>query len=95
MIGDTMSADALIQQLPTLYAALDAEIAAAAPVCELSGRCCRFLEYGHTLFLSQPEAALLRETPFPPGAVIDEASCPYQVGGLCTARPITRKSPRN
>ncbi len=72
--------------LDILYAAVDGDIAAAAPVCELSGRCCRFKEYGHTLFLSRTEAELLLEPGLPAGAAIDDASCPYQVGGLCTAR---------
>jgi Fe-S-cluster containining protein len=73
-------------ELPALYLELAQEIAAAAPVCEVSGRCCRFRDYGHTLFLSRPEAELLLQKPFPPDAVIDAGSCPYQVGTLCTAR---------
>lgn len=72
--------------LVNLYAELGEEIAAAAPICELSGRCCRFKEYGHTLFISRPEAELLLEEGLPVDAVIDEASCPFQIGGLCTAR---------
>ncbi|MFN0051717.1 MAG: hypothetical protein ACKV0T_05975 [Planctomycetales bacterium] len=72
--------------LPALYQAVDGEIAAAAPVCQVSGRCCRFREYGHTLFLSRPEAELLLEPGLPANAVIDEGSCPFQVQGLCTAR---------
>lgn len=74
------------QELPALYEELAREIAAAAPVCELSGRCCRFREYGHTLFVSRAEAELLLENGLPAGAVIDDASCPFQIGGLCTAR---------
>jgi hypothetical protein len=74
------------EQLPALYLELAQEIAAAAPVCEVSGRCCRFHEYGHTLFVSRPEAELLLQKHFPPDAVIDAGSCPYQVGTLCTAR---------
>lgn len=73
-------------QLPQLYVELDKEVAAAAPICELSGRCCRFRDYGHTLFLSRPEAELLLQQRFPEGAVIDDAGCPYQTGNLCTAR---------
>jgi Fe-S-cluster containining protein len=65
---------------------LAADIARAAPVCELSGRCCRFKEYGHTLFLSRPEAERLLEQGLPENATIDEAGCPFQTGGLCTAR---------
>ena len=74
------------ERLLAIYDDLAAEIAKAAPVCELSGRCCRFKEYGHTLFISRPEADLLLEEGLPENAVVDEASCPFQINGLCTAR---------
>ena len=74
--------DALLE----IYDELAVDIAAAAPVCELSGRCCRFKEYGHNLFISRPEAELLVEQPLPENASLDESGCPYQVNGLCTAR---------
>ena len=73
------------EALLDLYANLDRDIAAANPVCNLSGRCCRFKEYGHTLFLSGPEAEVLLE-PGLPTDQIDENLCPFQVHGLCTAR---------
>ena len=38
---------------------LDAEVARLGPVCQLSGRCCRFKEYGHTLFVSTAEVQFL------------------------------------
>ena len=34
-------------------------MAQLGPVCQLSGRCCRFKEYGHTLFVSTAEVRLL------------------------------------
>jgi hypothetical protein len=55
-------------------------------VREVSGRCCRFDEYGHTLFLSRPEAELLLEQGLPEGARVEPGRCPFQVGTLCTAR---------
>ncbi|HVJ80616.1 MAG TPA: hypothetical protein VNC50_06055 [Planctomycetia bacterium] len=73
-------------ELFAIYAGLDAEIAAIGPRCEASGRCCRFAEYGHTLFLSALEAEALFEPGIPPGARLSAETCPYQVGGLCTAR---------
>ncbi|MCY2964172.1 MAG: hypothetical protein NT069_11160 [Planctomycetota bacterium] len=85
-IHDGTAVQNVVQQLPELYAQLGAEIEAAAPVCELSGRCCRFREYGHTLFISRPEAELLLQEPFPADATVDDAGCPYQVGTICTAR---------
>lgn len=69
-----------------IYEALAQEIAALAPVCEVSGRCCRFREYGHRLYLTRPEAQLLLAEGLPANSVVDEASCPFQIGGLCTAR---------
>jgi hypothetical protein len=69
-----------------LYQDVDRQVAAAGPVCVASGRCCRFKEYGHTLFLSNLEAELVLgsapayETPVSPDF------CPFQQGNLCTAR---------
>ena len=69
-----------------LYEEADAEVASHGPVCLASGKCCRFKEYGHTLFLSHLEAEVLLssapayETPTDPGF------CPFQVNLLCTAR---------
>ncbi len=74
--------------LRELYADLEADVARAGPTCALSGRCCRFEEYGHTLFLSAPEAALLLADAPPPSRPLDGgATCPWQNDqGHCTAR---------
>lgn len=69
-----------------VYAAVDAAVAAAGPRCDSSGRCCRFEEYGHTLFLSQFEAEILLETALPYEKPVTRAGCPFQVDNLCTAR---------
>src|SRR5438034_7402949 len=70
-----------------LYAEVDREVAAAGPVCVASGRCCRFKEYGHTLFLSSLEAdVLLAGAPAYDPANVTAAFCPFQKGNLCTAR---------
>jgi Fe-S-cluster containining protein len=70
-----------------MYTEVDREVAAAGPVCVASGRCCRFKEYGHTLFLSNLEAdVLLADAPdFDPTSVTADF-CPFQKGNLCTAR---------
>ncbi len=75
-------------ELRALYQALDAEVAALGPVCQLSGRCCRFKEHGHTLFVSAPEAQLLLAgAPRPQRAVDGGETCPWQdARGHCTAR---------
>jgi Fe-S-cluster containining protein len=76
------------QPLNAVFGALDAEIVKLAPVCRLSGRCCRFNEYGHTLFLSSVEAELLlSDAPEPSRPLDDGATCPWQDAvGRCTAR---------
>lgn len=76
------------ESLQGLYAELDAAVSERAPVCRLSGRCCRFAEYGHTLFVSAPEVALLLADAPQPARMLDEGeSCPWQdAAGRCTAR---------
>ena len=69
-----------------VYAEVDAAVAAAKPRCDASGRCCRFTEYGHTLFLSQFEADILLETAPSYSKPVSRDFCPFQVQGLCTAR---------
>lgn len=74
------------QGLLALYDDVATEIASAAPVCDLSGRCCRFREYGHTLFISRAEAELLLEQGLPENSTVSDEGCPFQIQGLCTAR---------
>ncbi|MES2791518.1 MAG: hypothetical protein V4719_18010 [Planctomycetota bacterium] len=69
-----------------IYDDLAQDLAALAPVCDLSGRCCRFKEYGHRLYISRTEAELLLQDGLPVDSTVDEASCPFQIGQLCTAR---------
>lgn len=76
----------LKKQVLELYTEADADVARAGPVCVASGRCCRFKEYGHTLFLSSLEAeTLLSAAPAYERPVTDEF-CPFQKDNLCTAR---------
>jgi hypothetical protein len=74
------------RQVLELYCEVDRAVAAAGPVCVASGRCCRFKEYGHTLFLSNLEAdVLLADAPnYQRPASSD--FCPFQKENLCTAR---------
>ena len=78
--------EALRGQVLELYQEVDCEVAAAGPVCVASGRCCRFKEYGHVLFLSNLEAeVLLAGAPgYQPPVTPD--FCPFQKDNLCTAR---------
>ncbi|MGP0063823.1 MAG: hypothetical protein ACLQGP_09525 [Isosphaeraceae bacterium] len=75
-------------ELRALYDQLDTEIARLGPICQLSGRCCRFREYGHTLFVSSIEIdLLLSEAPEPSRPLDRGETCPWQDAlGRCTAR---------
>jgi hypothetical protein len=69
-----------------LYAEADREVAASGPVCVASGRCCRFKEYGHVLYLSSIEADVLLSAAPPYDTPVSEEFCPFQKANLCTAR---------
>lgn len=70
-----------------LYDELAAEIAAHHPICTNRGACCRFGEFGHRLFVTPVELAYFMGTS--EGSIRrpeTDQECPYQRGGLCTAR---------
>jgi hypothetical protein len=69
-----------------LYQEVDRAVAEAGPVCLASGRCCRFKEYGHVLFLSNLEAEVLLAGAPPYELPVSAEFCPFQKDNLCTAR---------
>jgi len=94
-----MNRDALLADVASLLAEADADIAARKPVCRASGRCCKFEQYGHRLYVTAAEKLYFAEkTPAAPSAQPPVVSlpqffardkiegCPYQIDGLCTAR---------
>ncbi len=82
------------EALRSLYRELEGRIEDLAPICEASGRCCRFREYGHHLYVSDLELDLFEEIEGPiriegePDRVERHESgiCPFQVDGLCSVR---------
>jgi hypothetical protein len=78
--------DLIRLEVLAVYAAADAAVAAVGPRCDASGRCCRFTEYGHTLFISAFEAEILLEHAPAYEQPASRDGCPFQVNGLCTAR---------
>lgn len=80
-----MTAD-LRRRVLEIYREADADVKAAGPVCVASGRCCRFKEYGHTLFISSLEADVLLEQAPLYEAPASADFCPFQKENLCTAR---------
>jgi Fe-S-cluster containining protein len=58
---------AMLAEVAALLAEVDAEIAARQPVCRASGKCCKFEEYGHRLYVTGAELALFaRQLDAPP-----------------------------
>jgi Fe-S-cluster containining protein len=78
--------DNLRSQVLELYSEVDREVAAAGPVCVASGRCCRFAEYGHVLYISNLEADVLLADAPSYDQPVSPSYCPFQKGNLCTAR---------
>ena len=78
--------DATRRRVLEMYEEVDRDVAAAGPVCVASGRCCRFKEYGHVLFVSNLEADVLLAAAPPYERPVSPDFCPFQKGNLCTAR---------
>ena len=73
--------------LAELRRILDAAAAAAAEqafACRACGRCCRFEEFGHKLYVTPGELALLQSVPITGEPAVGR--CPHQVDGKCMAR---------
>jgi Fe-S-cluster containining protein len=80
-----------------VYADLQVQIDARKPLCSASGRCCRFEEYGHRLYVTTMElAAFVYEMqlngPLPIAnlqrPIASSPGCPFQVDGLCGVHAI-------
>lgn len=78
---------AFLNDMAEFYLDVDTAVAAHRPVCINRGACCKFAEFGHKLYVTDVELSYFvagqGEAARP---VIDQAACPYQIGGLCTAR---------
>jgi len=78
--------DQIREKVLELYCEVDQAVAAAGPICVASGRCCRFKEYGHVLFLSNLEADVLLAGAPPYEQPVSADFCPFQKENLCTTR---------
>ena len=74
-----------VRELEEVYADLEKELERRRPVCNLSGRCCRFGESGQQLWATQLEIDHLVEREGLPGSVPD-GLCPYLRDGRCGVR---------
>ena len=84
----------VIEAVRRLYADVQREIDARRPLCVISGRCCRFEEFGHRLFVTTAEvAAFIRELPglqskAAASGAWDGTGCPFQSNKMCTVHAI-------
>ena len=70
-------------RIRAIYDDFQAELDARKPRCDQSGRCCRFEEFGHRLFVTTAELAAFEVDPVDGGSW-DGTGCPYQIDGLCS-----------
>ncbi|HZW08999.1 MAG TPA: YkgJ family cysteine cluster protein [Phycisphaerales bacterium] len=81
-------------ELELVYEAIARAVAQRRPVCDASGRCCRFEEWGHRLYVTGLEAAYLLarlDRPLTPeriGAARAAGGCPFQKSLLCSVHAI-------
>src|SRR3954469_16764113 len=74
--------------IAALYEDLQKQIDIRRPKCILSGRCCRFEEFGHRLYVTTLELAAFvhdLDAPIPPAT---SGGCPFQINKLCSVHQI-------
>ena len=93
----------VLADVESVYADADEAVSRRQPVCNLGGRCCRFAEFGHCLFVTTPElihfVSRYRTRPAAPDSPLGRAmaslpctdrglACPLQVDDLCSVYAI-------
>jgi Fe-S-cluster containining protein len=79
------------EEVRRLYQELQTRIDQRRPLCVMSGRCCRFDEYGHRLYVTTMElAAFATELADLPPIPLQTAAglCPFQSGKICRVHSI-------
>jgi Fe-S-cluster containining protein len=81
----------IIETVQRIYEELAEEIAKRRPVCEMSGRCCRFEEYGHRLYVTTIELGAFVAGVRQGGAIPRDwggTGCPFQLSKFCSVHAI-------
>jgi len=85
----------VVEAVRHVYSELQAEIDRRRPVCVVSGKCCRFEEYGHRLYVTTLELAAfvkgLADVSKDGGSEsrsTDPGGCPFQIKKLCGVHAI-------
>jgi Fe-S-cluster containining protein len=80
------------EEVRQLYADLQIRIDQRRPLCVMSGRCCRFDEYGHRLYTTTMELAAftaeLADLPAISPQAVPVGLCAFQSGKICRVHPI-------
>ena len=72
-----------------IYSELQSQIDLRRPKCIMSGRCCRFEEFGHHLYVTTLElATFLRDLKESPDPNWTGQGCPFQKNNLCSVHTI-------
>jgi Fe-S-cluster containining protein len=69
----------VVSAVRLIYADLQGRIALRQPVCQSSGRCCKFEEFGHRLYVTTMELAAF---------VKDLDEYPAMLARLCASNPV-------
>ena len=89
-VAQASSRTEVTSAVSALYTSIESEIAKRRPLCVISGRCCRFDEYGHRLYVTTMELAAfthdLRLKPVAPQP--SPGGCPFQTNKLCGVHAI-------
>lgn len=85
-VGLARARPAMLRELAGLYHQADAELAGAGQPCRRCGRCCNFAHYGHRLYVTTAELALLMRSAPPNPSAAGDGRCPFQHHDECIAR---------
>jgi Fe-S-cluster containining protein len=79
-----------LAQVDQLYRSVQADIDRRRPLCVISGRCCRFEEFGHRLYVTTLELARFVHDlgAGPDLKAWDGTGCPFQQAKLCTVHAM-------
>ena len=78
-----------LTSVDALYRDVQSEIDRRRPLCIVSGRCCRFDEFGHRLYVTTLELAhFLHHLPPAQPRIDNPAGCPFQLNKLCTVHSL-------
>jgi Fe-S-cluster containining protein len=86
-VKSAMEKAEVARAIGNVYTAVSDAIELRKPLCITSGRCCRFDDFGHRLFVTTMEmAAFMQHNPSPVPQM--NGGCPYQQEKLCSVHAI-------